>query len=423
MEAALAVAMHTEKYRADNNNPQASSGGKRPVGAPSVKRTKKSKDGFERKSYADIKKEEEAEGFVSEESDQDDKVEAKVEVEVRGASTESVGVDNWAQCDSCNKWRRVPAAAFPLPARWFCKMNPARCTASGGGQWSCAVPEALEEEEDHVVETVAADGCYVVERLLAKRRHHSEVQYLVRWAGFTEASDTWEPAANIGKKVVQSFDQGQTMSPPPRFSAGPGLSQQAGDKYQQLMAEGWRSASVEDWRRAAESYLDASRLRRDEPVACLNLGAAFNALGHEAEAALCYLEAQKRAPAGSECWAHAAATAFDLLRLKECDAVAKPRWWNDEGLKTLSASVVGAAPNFVGAHRMLAIVLSGLCGGVWEVGPRSAAELKDAATHFERSMALCGAPSGELTRCADWCRSQAEAVDRSHMHMHMCMHR
>lgn len=93
-----------------------------------------------------------------------------------------------------------------------------------------------------------------------------------------------------------------------------------------------------------------------------------------------------------------------------CDAVAKPRWWNDEGLKTLSASVVGAAPNSEGAHRMLAIVLSGLCGGVWEVGPRSAAELKDTATHFERSMALCAAPSGEFTRCADWCRSQAEAV-------------
>ena len=47
---------------------------------------------------------------------------------------------------------------------------------------------------------MAADGCYVVERLLAKRRHHSEVQYLVRWAGFTEASDTWEPAANIGAR-------------------------------------------------------------------------------------------------------------------------------------------------------------------------------------------------------------------------------
>eukprot|EP00964_Phaeocystis_antarctica_P096481 scaffold62750_cov52-Phaeocystis_antarctica.AAC.5 len=70
--------MHTEKYRADNPQlPQASSGGKRPVGALSAKRRKKSKDVsptrqtsllfFERKSDEDIKKEEEAEGFLSEE--------------------------------------------------------------------------------------------------------------------------------------------------------------------------------------------------------------------------------------------------------------------------------------------------------------------------------------------------------------------
>ena len=180
--------------------------------------------------------------------------------------------------------------------------------------------------------------------------------------------------------------------------------------YQQLMAEGGRFASEEDWHRAAGSYREASLLKFDEPVACFNLGAALSALGHEAEAALCYLETGRRAPVGSECWAHAMASAFDLLRLKACDAVAKPRWWNDEGLKALSACVVAAAPKYEGAHRMLAMVLSGLCGGVWEVGPRSAAELKRAAAHFERSTALCGAHSEELARCADWCRSQAEAV-------------
>lgn len=69
----------------------------------------------------------------------------------------------------------------------------------------------------------------------------------------------------------------------------------------------------------------------------------------------------------------------------------KPRWWNDEELKIVSARVVVAAPNFEGAHHMLAMVLSGLCDVVWEVGPRSAAELKDAAAHFELSVALCGA--------------------------------
>ena len=42
-------------------------------------------------------------------------------------------------------------------------------------------------------------------------------------------------------------------------------------------------------------------------------------------------------------------------------------------------------------------------------GPRSAAELKEAATHFERAAELSNAPAekAELTEHADWCHSQA----------------
>ena len=33
--------------------------------------------------------------------------------------------DNWAQCDTCKKWRRLPDSVDPekLPAKWFCLMN------------------------------------------------------------------------------------------------------------------------------------------------------------------------------------------------------------------------------------------------------------------------------------------------------------
>ena len=180
--------------------------------------------------------------------------------------------------------------------------------------------------------------------------------------------------------------------------------------HQQLMDRGEHFASMGYWREAGISFGQAIHLRTDDPVAFFNLGAAFSALGQESQAAQCYLVAQKHAPEGSGCWAHATATAFDLLRLKECSALAKPRWWNDEELKIMSARVVVAAPHFEGAHRMVAMVLSGLCDGVWEVGPRSVADLKDAAAHFEMSVPLCGAHSAELARCADWCRRQAEAV-------------
>ena len=60
---------------------------------------------------------------------------------------------------------------------------------------------------------------------------------------------------------------------------------------------------------------------------------------------------------------------------------------------------------------MRAIVLRGQCGA-WEAGPRSAAELKEAAKHYERAAALCPAPAmkAQLASIAGLCRSQADAM-------------
>ena len=106
----------------------------------------------------------------------------------------------------------------------------------------------------------------------------------------------------------------------------------------------------------------------------------------------------------------ATAEAFDTLQQEECYEVAKPEWWNEEGLKALSARVLRAAPNEESAIDMRAEVLSGMCRA-WEAGPRSAAELKEAATLFDRSAAMCGAPAlkAELASDADECRRRAES--------------
>ena len=186
------------------------------------------------------------------------------------------------------------------------------------------------------------------------------------------------------------------------------IAARSGDAYDELVAEGARYASKDDWRRSAKACREAIALRPDRPMAYFNLGAALSNSGHDVEAAQRFLEVKERLPVGSEYWARATAGAFDLLRQEVCDEVAKPEWWNDEGLKALSARVVRAAPNDEGANTMRADALSG-GAGAWEAGPRSAAELREAATHYERAAALSDAPAvtAELAGDATWCRRRA----------------
>ena len=133
------------------------------------------------------------------------------------------------------------------------------------------------------------------------------------------------------------------------------------------------------------------------------------------EAAQRFLEAKERCSVGSERWAQATAAAFSMLIQEECDEVAKPEWWSDEGLKALSARVVRAAPDDVRANQMRAAVQAGYGSRAWsaEPQPRSAAELMEAATHFERAAALSPAPAikAELAEYAaqtrDVCRRWA----------------
>ena len=188
------------------------------------------------------------------------------------------------------------------------------------------------------------------------------------------------------------------------------IAAQSGDKYDELLADGARYASKDDWRRAARACHEAIALRPDEPTAYGNLGAALSNPGHSVEAAQRFLEAKERFPVGSEHWAITTAGAFGKLVQQECGEVTKPEWWNDEGLKALSARVVRAAPNDLVANIMRAHVLCGQ-GGRWEAGPRSATELMEAAAHYERAAAVSKAPAlkPEFAHNADWCRNQAEA--------------
>ena len=91
-------------------------------------------------------------------------------------------------------------------------------------------------------------------------------------------------------------------------------------KYEELLAEGLRYASraafreAMDWRRAARALCEAIALRPDEPMAYFNLGSVLSSSGHEVESAQRFLEAKARFPEGSEPWAKATASAFDVLQ-------------------------------------------------------------------------------------------------------------
>ena len=190
------------------------------------------------------------------------------------------------------------------------------------------------------------------------------------------------------------------------------LAAQTGDEYDELMAKGARYASKEDWRKAGKAYREAIPLRPDEPYVYFCLGMVLSTSLHVVEAAQWYLEAKERAPVGSDGWAKATSQAFNMLKMEQCAEVAKPEWWNDEGLKALSANVMRSAPNYQGAILMRAVVLSGQCDGAWAVGLRLVADLKEAATQYERAAALSDAPAmkADFASFAAACRSGAEAM-------------
>merc|ERR1740139_502305 len=188
-------------------------------------------------------------------------------------------------------------------------------------------------------------------------------------------------------------------------------AESTGSEYDRLVAEGTRHLADQNFHKADKTFRKAIALEPGRPAAYYNLGVTLNNSGRHAESAPLYLQAAARFPEGSEDWANSIASAFNLLRLAECAEVAKPGWWNDEALKTLSKAVLRATDSQLG-HGMRAEVLAGK-HPAWESGPRSAADLKEAAKHFEWAAALTLAP---LQKCqkksnAAALRSEAAAME------------
>jgi hypothetical protein len=48
-------------------------------------------------------------------------------------------------------------------------------------------------------------GAFVVEELLDVRERGSERQFLVRWAGYSQGMDTWEPEGSLPAELVAAW--------------------------------------------------------------------------------------------------------------------------------------------------------------------------------------------------------------------------
>ena len=171
-----------------------------------------------------------------------------------------------------------------------------------------------------------------------------------------------------------------------------------GDEYSKrfaaalaLGAEGDLHAEAKAWRKMIKEWPDG-------PAAYNNLAISLQQSGRNVEAAPMFLKAMELYRDGTKAWAEAAASAFDHLKSPGCDDAPKPEWWNDEALKTLSARAVALAPDHSRSCRMRARVLSGdvLGKASWNAAPRTAAEIKEAATWYWRAARVSLVPADKL---------------------------
>ena len=74
-------------------------------------------------------------------------------------------------------------------------LMPYKETALNGNQDQEPAPELIDGQPE-----------WEVEQILRVRQYRCQVQYLIRWKGFLEAHDSWEPATNVhAEELIQEF--------------------------------------------------------------------------------------------------------------------------------------------------------------------------------------------------------------------------
>mmetsp|Transcript_17948 Transcript_17948/g.36785 ORF Transcript_17948/g.36785 Transcript_17948/m.36785 type:complete len:508 (-) Transcript_17948:295-1818(-) len=100
----------------------------------------------------------------------------------------------WVQCERCEKWRSLPSwkATSDLPDKWSCHMN-----TWDANQSRCDQPELGHSS---IEKSTSSANVFVVGALLdvrCSKKKKSAMEFHVRWQGYGEEDDTWEPEGNL----------------------------------------------------------------------------------------------------------------------------------------------------------------------------------------------------------------------------------
>ena len=170
------------------------------------------------------------------------------------------------------------------------------------------------------------------------------------------------------------------------------IAAQSGDAYDELIAEGQQYISKDDWRRAARAAREAIALSPDMPNRVLQPRCSAQQLGvlRGGGAAVPWGQGALSGELAGLGTGHCSG-----LQLADARGVRRGgqagRGGTTRGSRRCRRGyLVREAPDDGVAHQMRANVLCGQCNGAWETGPRSAAELKEAAT-ADALRAGCGA--------------------------------